>query len=120
MKGEELGRERGSRGGVCAREKTTPSEAMIWLLVLSSGEGKEEHNDMETEQEKNGRERKRESSAFGWSVILVVLSPTLLQFLHQVPTHKTVIFQTSRFKKAGTKHYSVTSHQCFYINAMQL
>lgn len=52
MKGEELGRERGSRGGVFARKKTAQSEAMIWLLVLSSGEGKEERNDMERAREK--------------------------------------------------------------------
>lgn len=54
MKGEELGRERGSRGGVLARKKTPQSEAMIWLLVLSSGEGKEERNDMERAREKMG------------------------------------------------------------------
>lgn len=42
------------RGGQ-EREKTPQSEAMIWLLLLSSGEGKEECKDMEREK-KNGRE----------------------------------------------------------------
>lgn len=41
-------------------EKTPQSEVMIWLLLLSSGEGKEECKDMERER-KNGREWKRES-----------------------------------------------------------
>lgn len=123
MKGEELGRERGSRGGVRARKKkkkTPQSEAMIWLLVLSSGEGKEERNDMERAREKwEGKEE----GDLGLRVVCHPCGSFSHSFYIFYTTHKTVIYQTSRFKKkkkAGTKRYSVTSHQCFYINAMQL
>lgn len=49
-----------SRGGVGKREKTPESEAMIWLLPLSSGEGREECTNTKRAR-KNGREWKRES-----------------------------------------------------------
>lgn len=52
------GREHAGEGW--AREKTPESEAMIWLLPLSSREGREECKDTERER-KNRRERKRES-----------------------------------------------------------
>lgn len=43
-----------SRGGVGKRGKTPESEAMIWLLLLSSGEGREEYKYREREQERMG------------------------------------------------------------------
>lgn len=49
-----------SRGGVNKTEKTPGSEAMIWLLLPSPGERREERKDTERAK-KNRREWKRES-----------------------------------------------------------
>lgn len=88
---KELERARG-KGGVGRREKTPESEAVIWLLLLSSREGR-----------KNEWEGKKEgvliNMASGCSVNPLFLSPTLYHFPHQLPTHKTLIFQTNSAEK---------------------
>lgn len=47
-----VGERKRKQGRGVREKKTAQSEAMIWLLVLSSGEGKEERNDMERAREK--------------------------------------------------------------------
>lgn len=95
---QEEGREQGRGGQVRENAREWSNDLAAPAIVKGRKGGVQRH-----EKRKKEWEGKIEgvliNMASGRSAIPLILSPTLYHFLHQLPTHKTLIFQTNCAEK---------------------